>query len=60
MPNIRPPAVSGLFYPGDRSVLAHDVRAMLATAALPADTQFWQEGMPEWRPLLEFGAEQDS
>ena len=32
MPNIRPPAVSGLFYPGDRSVLAHDVRAMLATA----------------------------
>lgn len=32
MPIIRPSAVSGLFYPGDQNVLAHDVRAMLATA----------------------------
>lgn len=32
MKSIRPAAVSGLFYPGDQDVLAHDVRAMLATA----------------------------
>jgi hypothetical protein len=32
MPTIRPPAVAGMFYPGDQDVLAHDVRAMLATA----------------------------
>lgn len=32
MQNIRPPAVSGMFYPGEPSELAHDVRAMLASA----------------------------
>jgi len=32
MPNIRAAAVSGLFYPGEQGTLAHDVRAMLATA----------------------------
>jgi hypothetical protein len=32
MQNIRPPAVSGQFYPGEASTLAHDVRAMLASA----------------------------
>jgi AmmeMemoRadiSam system protein B len=29
---IRPPAVSGLFYPGDKEVLAHDVRELLIAA----------------------------
>lgn len=32
MPNIRPPAVAGLFYPGEANALARDVRAMLAAA----------------------------
>jgi hypothetical protein len=32
MPTIRPPAVSGLFYPENPAILARDVRAMLATA----------------------------
>ena len=32
MQNIRPAAVSGLFYPGEANVLTHDVRAMLAAA----------------------------
>lgn len=35
MQNIRPPAVAGLFYPGDQDTLAHDVRAMLASAPPP-------------------------
>ena len=32
MHQVRPPAVAGAFYPGQALVLAHDVRAMLATA----------------------------
>jgi AmmeMemoRadiSam system protein B len=32
MPNIRPPAVSGMFYPEEPSLLAHDVNVMLAAA----------------------------
>ena len=32
MQNIRPPAVAGMFYPGEANVLARDVRAMLAAA----------------------------
>jgi AmmeMemoRadiSam system protein B len=32
MHQVRPPAVAGAFYPGQAPVLAHDVRAMLATA----------------------------
>ena len=32
MQTIRPPAVAGLFYPGDKGELAHDVRAFLAAA----------------------------
>lgn len=32
MQNIRPPAVSGMFYPGDSAILARDVRAMLVAA----------------------------
>ena len=32
MQNIRPAAVSGLFYPDNKSVLEHDVRAMLSIA----------------------------
>lgn len=32
MQNIRSPAVSGLFYPGEAGALARDVRAMLASA----------------------------
>lgn len=31
MPNIRPPAVAGSFYPADANTLAADVRALLAT-----------------------------
>ena len=33
MPNIRPPAVAGSFYPADANILAADVRALLATPA---------------------------
>ena len=32
MQNIRPPAVAGMFYPGEANVLMRDVRAMLAAA----------------------------
>ncbi len=35
-PQIRPPAVSGMFYPGDPKELASDVNAMLAAARPPA------------------------
>lgn len=33
MPSIRPPAVAGLFYPGNPQELSHDVRALLAAAS---------------------------
>jgi AmmeMemoRadiSam system protein B len=32
MQSIRPPAVAGMFYPGDAGILSHDIRAMLAGA----------------------------
>ena len=37
MHQVRPPAVAGAFYPGQAPVLAHDVRAMLATARRTLD-----------------------
>ena len=33
MASIRPPAIAGMFYPGDGAVLAHNVQAMLAAVA---------------------------
>lgn len=38
MPNSRPPAVAGSFYPADARILAHDVRAMLHAAQAPSVT----------------------
>lgn len=38
MHQVRQPAVAGAFYPGQASVLDHDVRAMLATARPAHDT----------------------
>lgn len=35
-PNVRPPAVAGMFYPGDPAQLAADLQALLAEAAAPA------------------------
>ncbi len=32
MPSTRPPAVAGMFYPGEAEVLTHDISAMLADA----------------------------
>lgn len=32
MPTVRPPAVAGMFYPGNAQTLSHDVRDMLAQA----------------------------
>lgn len=36
MRNIRPPAVSGLFYPDDQDILQRELRSMLAAARPPA------------------------
>ena len=38
MPSTRPPAVAGMFYPADATVLSSDIRAMLAGAAKSAFT----------------------
>lgn len=38
MPTVRPPAVSGLFYPGEANILARDVHDLLAAAHPPALT----------------------
>jgi MEMO1 family protein len=38
MQSIRPAAVAGMFYPGEPGMLSHDVRAMLASAQLAAQT----------------------
>lgn len=37
MNEVRPAAVAGAFYPGEAGVLKHDIQAMLASAAAPAD-----------------------